>query len=211
MSEPTVQLVNRAVDEKPLDFLGMIAGISTDREEKGDLAKRALSCIRMGHMSVVEHISCTWRLTDVSRAMTHQLVRHRLASYLQLSQRYTRVSENAADWLVIPDAIEENDDAMSIFERCTESINEAYHQLLALGIKPEDARSLLPNATNTTIYTTMNMREFAAFYRLRTDKHAQLEIRKVAQAMYDTLYEVGDEQWREMLELLVNSKEQYER
>jgi len=133
--------------------------------------------IKAGHESVIEHASITFRLSGVTRAMTHQLVRHRLASYSQKSQRY--VDENNFNY-VMPIEIKRNEKAYKIFKNLMNDINTAYKKLRELDIKKEDARSVLPNATTTEIITTMNFRELRNFFNLRTSKHAQKEIRSVA-------------------------------
>ncbi len=133
--------------------------------------------IKSGHESVIEHATATFRINGVSRALTHQLVRHRLASYSQQSQRY--VDENDFDY-VIPEEIKKNEDALKIFERTMKSLELTYRTFLNLGIKKEDARAILPNATSTEIVMSMNFRELRSFLILRTEKHAQQEIRNLA-------------------------------
>ena len=135
------------------------------------------SWIKSGHESVIEHASATFRISEVSRAMTHQLVRHRLASFSQQSQRY--IEENGFSY-VIPDSMLDNIDIYDTFEDTMNYIQESYNRLRELGIKKEDARAVLPNATHTEIIMTINFRSLRNFLKLRGDQHAQKEIRMLA-------------------------------
>ena len=137
--------------------------------------------IKAGHESMIEHASATFRVSEVSRALTHQLVRPRLASYSQQSQRY--VNEKQFGY-VIPDSIKEAGLAVQqLFVDAMVRAQDAYNMLRMEGIPKEDARFVLPNACHTEIVITMNFREYRHFFKLRTDKHAQWEIRKMANIM----------------------------
>lgn len=142
---------------------------------------RVKKIIKAGHHSVLEHVSFTFHIEGISRACSHQLVRHRLASYTQRSQRY--VNEERFMY-VDPDSIMENPEANEIFVDIMNKINDAYTKLIALGIPKEDARYVLPNACTTSLTVTMNLRELLHFWKLRMDKSAQWEIRQLAVAMY---------------------------
>ena len=135
-----------------------------------------------GHASVIEHASFTFSIEDVSRAMTHQLVRHRIASYTQQSQRY--VTYDTVEKYVTPPSIAKNDEAKKAFEETLEDISETYQKLLKSGIPKEDARFILPNAAKTNIIVTMNARELRHFFNLRCCARAQWEIREVAVEMF---------------------------
>ena len=134
-----------------------------------------------GHTSVIEHASFTFSIEGVSRVMTHQLVRHRIASYTQQSQRY--VTYNTLEKYVIPPSIANNTESKKTFEDTLKSISEAYQKLLKLEIPKEDARFILPNAAKTNIIVTMNARELRHFFNLRCCTRAQWEIREVATEM----------------------------
>lgn len=131
-----------------------------------------------GHMSVIEHASFTFSIEGVSRAMTHQLVRHRIASYTQQSQRY--VAYNTLEEFVTPPNIARNAEAKKVFDDALGKIADAYRKLLNMGIPKEDARFILPNAAKTNIIVTMNARELRHFFNLRCCNRAQWEIREVA-------------------------------
>jgi len=134
-----------------------------------------------GHVSVIEHSSFTFSVEGVSRAMTHQLVRHRVASYTQQSQRY--VSYDALEEYVTPKSIEENHETKRVYDEALSKVSEAYRKLLEKGISKEDARFVLPNAAKTNIMVTMNARELRHFFNLRCCSRAQWEIREVATEM----------------------------
>jgi thymidylate synthase (FAD) len=135
-----------------------------------------------GHHSVVEHAVFTFSIEGVSRALTHQLVRHRIASYSQQSQRYVRFDEPT---YVTPPEVEKREDAREVFDATVEATWEAYRKMVEAGVPEEDARFVLPNAATTNITVTMNARELLHFFRLRCCLRAQWEIRRVAQRMLD--------------------------
>lgn len=160
-------------------FIGIAAGESTARHGSNEQAvKRALSCVAMGHDSVLEHVSFTWRVSGISRACSHQLVRHRLMSFTQRSQRYTAQSRD----YVVPKALEQSP-CLEAFDTAMAHAFDAYEALLEAGVKPEDARYVLPEGATTSLVVSCNLRELVSFLRLRTDAHAQQEIRDLAHAM----------------------------
>lgn len=147
-----------------------------------ETAKRKIRQVTgYGHASVIEHASFTFSVEDVSRAMTHQLVRHRIASYTQQSQRY--VTYDTIEKYVTPPSIGRNAEAKKVFDEALEKISEAYQKLLNMAIPKEDARFILPNAAKTNIIVTMNARELRHFFNLRCCARAQWEIREVATEM----------------------------
>lgn len=153
--------------------------------------------VKIGHMSPIEHAAFTFAIEGISRACSHQLVRHRLASYSQQSQRY--VSETSGFDYVIPPIIKEDEKLKKHFEDFMEKAQEAYDHLInklnEKGIKGElanqDARFLLPNAAETKIMVTMNARELLHFFRQRCCFRAQWEIRRIAQQMVFLVKEVS--------------------
>lgn len=152
----------------------------------------AYSFVRMlkslGHESALEHVSFTFGVEGISRAATHQLVRHRLASYSQQSQRYVSM-KNAG--FVIPESIENDPKALARFEDCLKMIQTTYEELTRLDIPKEDARYILPNACMSNIVITMNARELLHFFALRCCNRAQWEIRRLAQKMLDLVKDVA--------------------
>ncbi|MFC2062280.1 FAD-dependent thymidylate synthase [Elusimicrobiota bacterium] len=132
--------------------------------------------IKAGHLSVLEHAVVTFRMKDVSRALTHQLVRHRLCSFSQQSQRY--VNEDDFSY-VIPSEIEKSPEIKDIFVECMEYLNNIYRKLIDCGIRKEDARYVLPNSCNTEIVFSCNFRQLRHILLLRGSAKAQGEIREV--------------------------------
>lgn len=154
-------------------------------EKMSDEAVRRVlkTVITSGHTSTLEHASYTFAIDGVSRAMTHQLVRHRLASYNQQSQRYVTYAQEPT--FVVPPAVAADPATRATFDEACADAFGAYRALLDAGVPAEDARYLLPNAMETKIVVTMNVRELLHFFDLRCCKRAQWEIRDVALAMLD--------------------------
>ena len=204
-----VTILNTSHD-RPLSFIGKVAGVSHGKDDES--AKRALGCWRAGHGSVLEHVSTTFKVEGISRACSHQLVRHRMASYVQESQRYTRIDTKRDDWYVVPPEFDCTESDVLTMERgeffqcCMLDSSANYRDAIKAGIKPEDARYLLPEACKTSINVTMNLRELESFYKLRADKHAQWEIRRLAYALMDELHEQGTE-WAQVADMIEGTVE----
>lgn len=140
-----------------------------------DVSAFITKLLESGHESPFEHISFTFGIEGISRACSHQLVRHRMASFSQRSQRYC--FEDGFNYIE-PEDINENED--KFFKDFMRHSKEVYSKLIDKGVKPEDARMVLPNACETKIIVTMNARELLHFFKLRCCKRAQKEIREVA-------------------------------
>jgi thymidylate synthase (FAD) len=151
-------------------------------EEK--IASFIKKIIDLGHESVLEHVTFSFAVEGISRACSHQLVRHRIASYSQQSQRYVNF-ENIE--YVIPETISNSEKHKKKFRELMSNIADLYKDLLKEGIPAEDARFVLPNAATTKIIVTMNLRELKHFFRLRTCNRAQWEIRALAIEMLKLL------------------------
>ena len=136
-----------------------------------------------GHFSTLEHASYTFAIDGVSRALTHQLVRHRIASFNQQSQRYVKFTSGLET--VKPGSVADDPEASRVFDEAIEAAIAAYERLLEAGIPAEDARYLLPNAAETKIVVTMNVRELLHFFELRCCNRAQWEIRELAHRMLE--------------------------
>ncbi len=136
--------------------------------------------VSLGHASTIEHVSFTFGIEGVSRVLTHQLVRHRIASYDQQSQRY--VAAHGFQY-VTPHTIEENPAAKEKYDALLSEIRKTYDELIELGIPKEDARYVLANAAETKILVTMNARSLLHFFNLRCCNRAQWEIREMANLM----------------------------
>jgi thymidylate synthase (FAD) len=131
----------------------------------------------MGHLSAFEHAAFTFGIEGVSRTLTHQLVRHRLASYSQQSQRYVGMSELPAGAIVPPKI---SGLLREKFQGMLRDIGAFYEEMVAAGVPAEDARYILPNASPTKIVMTMNARELLHFFALRCCNRAQWEIHDLA-------------------------------
>ena len=136
-----------------------------------------------GHFSTLEHASYTFAVEGVSRALTHQLVRHRLASYNQQSQRYVKFKEEPP--IVRPASVDINPEAAQAFDEAIDACWQAYDKLVQAGVPAEDARYILPNACETKIVVTMNIRELMHFFSNRCCNRAQWEIRELAWKMLE--------------------------
>lgn len=154
--------------------------METLSEERIEKVLRTI--LTSGHYSTLEHASYTFAIDGVSRAMTHQLVRHRLASFNQQSQRYVTFKDEPD--FIRPASVEEAG-AQEAFDEAAKAAFEAYAKLVELGVPAEDARYLLPNACETKIVVTMNIRELLHFFNVRCCNRAQWEIREVACKMLE--------------------------
>lgn len=150
------------------------------------LIKQILSS---GHTSTIEHASFTFAIEGVSRALTHQLVRHRIASYSQQSQRY--VEEKGELEYVIPPKIKKDPKTLKKYKENIKNIHDLYKELIESGIDKEDARYLLPNAAETKIIVTMNARGLLHFLEKRLCARAQWEIRILSQKMLETVKDIA--------------------
>ncbi|UMZ75374.1 FAD-dependent thymidylate synthase [Natranaerofaba carboxydovora] len=142
---------------------------------------------KVGHTSPIEHISFTFGIEGISRALSHQLVRHRIASYTQKSQRY--VSEEGFCYIT-PPTINESDEAKKIYEETMQMLQENYNKLCEK-VPKEDARYILPNSCETKLVATFNARSLINFFQLRCCFRAQWEIRELAWRMLEKVKEVS--------------------
>jgi thymidylate synthase (FAD) len=142
-----------------------------------------------GHHSVFEHASATFRVSGVSRACTHQLVRHRLASYSQRSQRY--VMEKTASYVTPPTILKAGQGTAGLYRKAIESAWDAYLKLVAAGVPREDARYLLPNACASELVMSANFREWLHVLRQRLAPDAQWEIAELCRLIHEKLMEIA--------------------
>ena len=163
--------------------------------------------IKSGHESVIEHATATFKISGVSRALTHQLVRHRIASYSQQSQRYCsfeKISSSDDVWYVTPPDVLKNERALAIYENFMKFVVDTYEELHKCGIKNEDCRFVLPNACKTQIFMSMNFRALRHFASLRLDPHAQWEIRAMAKEMCFKLNDIAPAIFGDIYEKMTN-------
>jgi thymidylate synthase (FAD) len=162
--------------EKLIESAGRTAYLSFGRRGEGSERRFIRMLLKNRHYSVLEHASATFRISGVSRAMTHQLVRHRLCSFTQQSQRY--VNEKGFQF-VEPESIRANPEAHSRYLEHMESARRAYAGLQQMGIRNEDARFVLPNAVESQLVVSANLREWRHVIELRCRPSSQWEIRQV--------------------------------
>ena len=192
-----VQLVVSIIShtDKPLETIykaarqcysaGSVANLEpVSREKMADLVQR---CIRSGHTSVLEHVSFTFAISGVSRVLSHQLVRHRLASYSQSSQRHVKVED--LEYVCPPSLCDETSAGRAYFLDSLERAVHAYQAMIAAGVPAEDARFVLPNATATNIVVTMNCRALLHFIEERSCRKAQWEIHRLVMEIMNCMVE----------------------
>ena len=151
-------------------------------------AKLVRKLVEMGHFSTLEHVTFTFAIEGVSRVLTHQLVRHRMASYSQQSQRYVKEHDFET---ILPLSIAARPAEREKFEKLMGEVRKLYTEWTEMGIPAEDARYILPNAAETKIVVTMNVRSLYNFFSLRCCSRAQWEIRELAEKMFELVYPVA--------------------
>ncbi len=151
-----------------------IEDMDMDEQYREKLIRRV---VKSGHHSVLEHVVFTYSIEGISRVATHQLVRHRIASYSQQSHRYTAIKRES---FVIPQSIADNEEAQKLYNEMLDKTVETYEKLVEMDIKKEDARFVIPQGVASNILVTMNARELIHFFRLRCCVRAQWEIREAA-------------------------------
>ncbi len=151
-------------------------------------AKLVRKLVSMGHFSTLEHVTFTFAIEGVSRVLTHQLVRHRIASYSQQSQRYVKEHDFET---ILPGTIAKNPEAKEKFTKLMVEIQDLYNEFTEMGIPAEDARYILPNAAETKIVCTFNARSLLNFFSLRCCTRAQWEIRMLANKMLEECKKVA--------------------
>jgi thymidylate synthase (FAD) len=163
--------------ERLIEEAGRTAYMSFAKRGEGSDRKFIRMLLKNRHYSVLEHASATFRISGVSRALTHQLVRHRLCSFTQQSQRYV----NEKDFqFVEPEKVRENPEAHAMFLAQMESARKAYAGLQAMGVRNEDARFVLPNAVESQLVVSANLRQWRHIIELRCRAPSQWEIRQVS-------------------------------
>lgn len=159
-----------------------------DEENKGKLKNILRKTVGRGHTSVIEHATFAFSIEGISRACSHQLVRHRIASYSQQSQRVVEMNKPK---YVTPPSIEDDLVGGVEYDSFMRKAWGIYNDLIEGGVPEEDARFVLPNATKTNIVVTMNARSLLNFFELRTCMRAQWEIRNLANEMLAAVKEVA--------------------
>lgn len=183
--------------EKPIDIISLAAGSSTRKDDVK--YKRVERCILDGH-SVSEFADVTFKIEGISRACLAQLTRHRMASYCVESQRYNKYNFDGEDWYVVPPYIQENENLLNCYQTSMTYAALQYKAMLDDGVKAEDARFVLPEATKTNLHMKINARALFNFFEQRRNPHAQWEIHNLADEMIKSLREYN-EQWNQMMDI----------
>jgi len=174
--------VDRYYILKQIELAGRTAYKSEDKITEDSSVDFVVRLMQLGHLSVIEHQSITVRIT-CDRGISHEIVRHRIASYTQESTRYCNYSKGKFGQeicVIKPCFWDEHDEKFIVWKRSIEEAEKAYNQLLNLGSTPQEARSVLPNSLKTEIVITMNLREWRHFFELRTSLSAHPQMREIS-------------------------------
>ena len=172
--QPSVEILTPLDGDYILKFLERIGRVcykSEDKITKSSARKFTRNLIKSGHESVIEHFNITVKVV-CSRAISHQIVRHRIGAYSQESQRYVNYEDGIE--VIMPNV------KHSLWESAAVWAGYYYKELIKEGAKPEEARLVLPNATATTLIVTYNLRQWRHFLRQRTSPAADPQIRRIA-------------------------------
>ena len=156
--------------------------------EKRELHERIGDIFKNKHFGLLEHASATFHVEGISRSCTHQLVRHRISSYAQLSMRQVEPERLST---ICPSSIGLREDTRNLYVTAFDICRKVYKQLRELGVPKEDARFIIPMGIETQIVITMNFRSWIHFLKLRTSKKAQWEIRAMANEIWKQLKEIA--------------------
>lgn len=190
--KPSVEILDDLNPEeilKKLELCGRVCYKSEDKITPESAIKFISNIVKRGHESVIEHFSFSVKFI-VDRGVSHEIVRHRLASYSQESTRYCNYAKgdfNSEITVIEPGFFAPGTEAYTEWMMAMEMCEEQYFNLLNLGATAEQARSVLPNSLKTEIIMTANIREWRHFLKLRTSKAAHPQIREVAKMLLDEL------------------------
>ena len=152
-----------------LELVGRTCYKSEDKITEDSAAKFVAGLIKRGHEAMLEHVSVTVKFV-VDRGISHELVRHRLASFAQESTRYCNYSKDdfgSEITFIIPDYLEYKSEGWNIWKESMKQAEDAYFKMLDFGLSPQQARAVLPNSLKTEVVMTANLREWRHFFKLR--------------------------------------------
>ena len=190
--EPSVELIDdfdAAAIMRKLERAGRVCYKSEGNIKSDSAEKFIRGIIKRGHESVIEHASVSFKII-CDRGVTHELVRHRIASYSQESTRFCDYSAGKFGGeltFINPCFWSEDDENFRLWSQTMALIEKNYLAMRAGGARPEEARSILPNSLKTEIFVTMNLREWRHFLRLRTASAAHPQMRQIALKIFDVL------------------------
>ncbi len=195
--KPSIEIIDMDSYEntlKKIEKIGRVCYKSEGKITEDSAEKFIRALLTRQHESVIEHESVTIRMI-CDRGVSHEIVRHRIASYSQESTRYCNYAGDKFDNQITVidlasgfeyDLSKENDKAKyEVWTKAMEDTEKAYFRMLELGASPQEARSVLPNSLKTEIVVTMNLRSWRNFFRLRVDSHAHPQMREVAGMVYE--------------------------
>lgn len=177
---------------KKIEACGRVCYKSEDKITDDSAAKFVANIVKRGHEAVLEHASITVKFV-VDRGVSHEIVRHRIASYCQESTRYCNYSQDKFGnelTFIIPDFLTYGSEGFKIWKEEMKQIEKTYFAMLEAGHTPQEARSVLPNSLKTELVMTANIREWRNFFKLRTSKAAHPQIREVAIPLLEDLKEI---------------------
>ena len=175
-----------------IERCGRVCYKSEDKIEEGSAERFVEHLIIRGHEAVLEHASITVKFV-VDRGVSHELVRHRLASYCQESTRYCNYAKDdfgSEITFIIPDYLSYKSEGWNTWKQTMKTCEDAYFKLLDFGLSPQEARAVLPNSLKTEVIMTANIREWRLFFKLRTANAAHPQMREVTRPLLDELKEL---------------------
>ncbi len=191
---PSVEILDRIDEEKiikKIENIGRVCYKSESKITEDSAEKFIANILKSGHESVIEHESISVRVI-CDRGVSHEIVRHRIASYSQESTRYCNYfNEKFGKELTVikPLFWQEDSEEYKAWLNAIDVIEKQYNALIVMGAKPQEARSILPNSLKTEIVMTMNLREWRHFFKLRTSRRAHPQMREIALMIYEKLKE----------------------
>lgn len=192
---PSFEIIDNINGEdilKKIELIGRVCYKSEDKITDGSAKRFVMNILKSGHESVIEHEKISVRII-CDRGVTHEIVRHRIASYSQESTRYCNYSkEKFGNELTVikPCYWDENCEEYAMWRSSMQEVENTYNKMISKGVTPQEARSILPNSLKTEIVVTMNLREWRHFLKLRTSAKAHPQMREIACAILDRFKEI---------------------
>lgn len=192
---PSFEIIDNINGEdilKKIESIGRVCYKSEDKITDGSARQFVRNILKSGHESVIEHEKISVRII-CDRGVTHEIVRHRIASYSQESTRYCNYSKEKFGnelTLIKPCFWDEKSEEYAMWFSSMQEIENTYNKLILKGVTPQEARSILPNSLKTEIVVTMNLREWRHFFKLRTSVKAHPQMREVACGLLDKFKEI---------------------
>lgn len=170
-----------------IERCGRVCYKSEGKIEEGSAEKFVAGIIKRGHEAVLEHASVTVKFV-VDRGVSHEIVRHRIASYCQESTRYCNYSKDdfgSEITCIIPHYLDYKSEGWETWKAAMKSCEDAYFKLLDIGLTPQEARAVLPNSLKTEVVMTANLREWRTFFKLRCANAAHPQMREVTRPLLE--------------------------